>query len=169
MQWLPETSPSHRNHSVIAMARRAQRKDSVSCAHKILVVDDEANARNALAALLRDEGFDVETATGGAEALAKVSACRPEILITDLDMPGMDGTELVIELQKLSDPPLVMVMTSFGQPSKALSALRAGASDYLTKPIRFEELLMVVAKMLRMHDMQREIAWFRRREPAFPQ
>jgi CheY-like chemotaxis protein len=139
----------------------------VSTPRKVLVVDDESNARNALAELLRDEGFDVETAKHGAEALDKVPTFGPEVLITDLEMPGMDGIELVSQLQTVSDAPLVLVMTSFGQPAKALSALRAGATDYLTKPIRFDELLVVLAKAFRLHDMQREIAWLRQREPAY--
>jgi DNA-binding response OmpR family regulator len=78
----------------------------------------------------------------------------------------MDGVELVKQLRSLSDAPLVMVMACYGQSPKALCALRAGAADYLTKPIRFDELLVVLAKVIRLHDMEREIAWLRRREPA---
>jgi len=131
---------------------------------KLLVVDDESNARNALAELLRDEGFEVETANDGFDALGKVARFHPHVVITDLDMPGLDGVELVVRVRTAVDPPSVIGITSFGESTRAVFALRAGATDYLTKPIRFDELLAVLATAIRMHDMEREIAWHRERE-----
>ena len=136
----------------------------MSSPRKLLVVDDESNARNALAELLRDEGFEVETAIHGVDALDKAARFHPHVVITDLDMPGLDGVELVVRVRTAADPPSVIGITSFGESTRALSALRAGATDYLTKPIRFDELLAVLATAIRMHDMEREIAWHRERE-----
>ena len=81
---------------------------------RILVVDDEVNARTALAELLRDEGFDVETAADAFKALGKYEAFAPHVVVTDLKMPGMDGIELVKKLRAEAEPPAVVVMTAFG-------------------------------------------------------
>ena len=110
---------------------------------RILVVDDEVNARTALAELLRDEGYEVETAADAFKALGKLEAFTPDAVVTDLKMPGMDGIELVKKVRAADDPPAVVVMTAFGEVSSAIEAMRAGAAEYLTKPINFEELLVV--------------------------
>jgi len=130
---------------------------------RILVVDDEANARTALAELLRDEQFDVETAGDAFKALGKLEAFAPHIVITDLKMPGMDGIELVTKLRAMDDPPAVIVMTAFGAVDTAINAMRAGAEEYLTKPLNFDELVVVVNKVLANHEMRRETAQLRKR------
>jgi DNA-binding NtrC family response regulator len=130
---------------------------------RILVVDDEANARSALAELLRDEGLDVETAADAFKALGKVAAFAPHVVITDLKMPGMDGIELVKKLRTLEDPAAVIVMTAFGAVDSALEAMRSGAEEYLTKPLNFDELLVVVDKVLANQALRRETAQLRRR------
>src|SRR5262249_24066099 len=86
----------------------------ISRSGRILVVDDEVNARTALAELLRDEGFEVETAADAFKAMGKYDAFTPHIVVTDLKMPGMDGIELVKKLRAMEDPPSVIVMTAFG-------------------------------------------------------
>jgi len=130
---------------------------------RILVVDDEVNARTALAELLRDEGFDVETAADAFKALGKLDGFSPHIVVTDLKMPGMDGIELVKRLKALDDPPAVVVMTAFGAVNSAVEAMRAGASEYLTKPINFEELLVVIDKVLEHIELRRETRHLRAR------
>ncbi|MGE5186463.1 MAG: sigma-54-dependent transcriptional regulator, partial [Acidobacteriota bacterium] len=130
---------------------------------RILVVDDEVNARTALAELLRDEGFEVETAADAFKALGKYEAFSPHIVITDLKMPGMDGIELVKKLRANEDPPAVVVMTAFGAVSSAVDAMRAGAAEYLTKPINFDELLVVVDKVMEHLQLKRETRQLRAR------
>src|SRR6185295_17361238 len=98
---------------------------------RILVVDDEVNARTALAELLHDEGFDVETAADAFKALGKYETFAPEVVITDLKMPGMDGIELVKRIRAAEEPAAVVVMTAFGAVQTAVDAMRAGAADYL--------------------------------------
>src|ERR1700742_3194828 len=104
---------------------------------RILVVDDEVNARTALAELLRDEGYEVEMAADAFKALGKFEAFSPHVVVTDLKMPGMDGIELVKKLRASDEAPAVVVMTAFGAVQTAVDAMRAGAADYLTKPLDF--------------------------------
>jgi DNA-binding NtrC family response regulator len=121
-----------------------------------LVVDDEVNARTALAELLRDEGFEVETAADAFKALGKYESFTPHVVVTDLKMPGMDGIELVKKIKAFEDPAALVVMTAFGAVSSAVDAMRAGAADYLTKPINFDELLVVLDKVLAEQALRRE-------------
>ena len=107
---------------------------------RILVVDDDENMRAALGEALGRLNFDVETASGGEEALRKVEANPPSLLITDIRMPKMDGLEL-LEKVKLgfSDIPVIM-MTAYGSVETSVDAMRKGASDYLLKPFSSEVL-----------------------------
>ncbi|HEY6555680.1 MAG TPA: sigma-54 dependent transcriptional regulator [Polyangiaceae bacterium] len=129
---------------------------------RILVVDDEANARSALSELLRQEGYDVQASADGFKALAQVEEFAPDLVVTDLKMPGMDGVEL---LKKLHDdePELpVVVMTAFGAVETAVAAMRSGATDYLQKPLNVDELLVVVERALELLRLRREASALRR-------
>jgi DNA-binding NtrC family response regulator len=128
-----------------------------------LVVDDEVNARTALAELLRDEGYEVETAADAFKALGKYESFLPHVVVTDLKMPGMNGIELVEKLRSRDDAPAIVVMTAFGAVQTAVDAMRAGASDYLTKPLDFEELLVVLDKVLETEHLRREAKQLRAR------
>src|SRR4051794_5841526 len=123
---------------------------------RILVVDDEANARTALAELLRDEGYAVETAGDGFKALGKIADFDPEIVLTDLKMPGMDGLELLRKLRAEDEERVVVVMTAFGAIESAVSAMKEGAADYLAKPINFTELTLVLQRELERLRLRRE-------------
>jgi DNA-binding NtrC family response regulator len=124
---------------------------------RILVVDDEVNARTALAELLRDEGFEVETAADAFKALGKYESFSPHVVVTDLKMPGMDGIELVKKIRGGEDPAEVVVMTAFGAVQTAVDAMRAGATDYLTKPLDFDVLLVVVDRVFAHANLKREM------------
>src|SRR6478609_5916408 len=91
---------------------------------RILIVDDEANARTALAELLRDEGYAVETAGDGFKALPKLDDFAPDLLLTDLKMPGMDGIELMRKTQERSPDTVTVVMTAYGAVDTAVAAMR---------------------------------------------
>jgi DNA-binding NtrC family response regulator len=127
------------------------------------VVDDEVNARTALAELLRDEGYDVETAADAFKALGKYESFAPEVVVTDLKMPGMDGIELVKKIRGAEDPAAVIVMTAFGAVASAVEAMRAGAAEYLTKPLNFDELLVVLGKVFQQQALHREARQLRQR------
>jgi two-component system response regulator HydG len=128
---------------------------------RILVVDDEGNARTALAEILRQEGFAVETAADGFKALARMDEFTPDLVLTDLKMPGMDGVELLGKVRDLDAEVPVVVMTAFGAVETAVSAMRAGAADYLTKPLNTDELLVVLERALEHRRLRGETAALR--------
>jgi DNA-binding NtrC family response regulator len=131
--------------------------------NRILVVDDEANARTALAELLRDEGYTVETAGDGFKALGKVEEFEPDIVLTDLKMPGMDGLELLRKLRAENEERVVVVMTAFGAIESAVAAMKEGAADYLAKPINVTELSLVLKRELERLRLRREAGLLRAR------
>ncbi|WP_437955504.1 sigma-54 dependent transcriptional regulator [Sorangium sp. So ce119] len=113
---------------------------------RVLVVDDEASARSGLEKLLRQEGYAVDAAADGAEALEIAAERPPDVVVTDLKMPRMDGMALLGRLRE-QDPSLpVIVVTAFGDVTSAVQAMRAGAEDYLTKPVDFDALLLSIER-----------------------
>ena len=115
---------------------------------RILVVDDEASARSGLEKLLRQEGYTVDAAADGPSALEIAADRPPDLVVTDLKMPGMDGVELLQRL-RVQDPDLpVLVVTAFGDVGSAVNAMRAGAEDYLTKPVDFDALVLSIERAL---------------------
>jgi two-component system response regulator HydG len=129
---------------------------------KILVVDDEATARSGLAKLLEQEGYPVLLAADGEEALASVAENAPGLIITDLKMPNMDGMELLKKLGEQGVETPAIVTTAFGDVTTAVAAMRAGAEDYLTKPIDFDALLLVVERTLARDELKSEAENLRR-------
>ncbi len=119
---------------------------SASVHKRVLVVDDDAGARLVLGELLCGAGFTVETAESGASALKKVHEHPPDIIFTDLHMPGMDGIELCSALQALDADLPVVILTAFEDVPSAVKGLRAGAVDYLMKPVEFEAVLLSVQR-----------------------
>jgi DNA-binding NtrC family response regulator len=130
---------------------------------RILVVDDDVASRTALHDLLTDEGYEVELAQDGFKALTKLGELPPDLVITDQKMPGMDGLELLRQLTSRDDSVPVVMVTAFGAVKYAVEALRAGAYDYLTKPVDFDELLAVVERALRYRILRVESSNLRRR------
>ncbi|MGZ5971214.1 MAG: sigma-54-dependent transcriptional regulator, partial [Polyangiales bacterium] len=129
---------------------------------RVLVVDDEASARSGLEKLLRQEGYAVDVAPGGAEAL-EIAADHPvDVVVTDLKMPGMDGVELMKRLRAAENQLPVIVVTAFGDVTSAVTAMRAGANDYLTKPVDFDALLLSIERALEARDLRIEAEGLRR-------
>ena len=129
---------------------------------RILVVDDEASARSGLQRLLEDEGFTVDVAADGPSALAIAAESSPDVVVTDLRMPGMDGVELMNRLHESHRDVPVIVATAFGDVSSAVAAMRGGAEDFLTKPIDFDTLLVVVDRAIKRREMRVETENLRR-------
>jgi DNA-binding NtrC family response regulator len=130
---------------------------------KILIVDDEEPARQGLAALLARWGYDVDEAADGQEALAKAAAGLPAVVISDLVMPKMDGLELLRALK--TDVPFasVILLTGQGSIDTAVTAMREGAYDYLTKPVDVARLRLLIPKAAERGEALREVALLRRK------
>ena len=107
---------------------------------RILIADDEEAARRGLGQILTEDGYEVFLASDGEEALRLVAQESPDILLTDLRMPGMDGHELLNRVRQGYPDMTVVIMTAHGTIRSAVQALQEGAEDYLTKPIDVEEL-----------------------------
>ncbi len=113
---------------------------------RILIVDDEANARAALSEILREEGYTTETAADGFKALGKLEEFAPDVVLTDLKMPGLDGIGLMEKAMATESEATFVVMTAFGSISSAVEAVKKGAYNYLTKPLDFQALSVVVER-----------------------
>jgi two-component system, NtrC family, response regulator HydG len=114
----------------------------------ILLVDDEASNLESLERILLKEGLDVLRAPGGKEALDIVRKRRVDLVLTDLMMPGMTGVDLLKAVRQLSAETEVVVMTAYGSVENAVEAMREGAYDFLTKPLKRAHVLAVVGKVI---------------------
>jgi len=122
--------------------------------NRILVVDDEKEIRDfLLKTLTRLKGYDVELAENGEEALKKIEKGNFDLVLTDLKMPDPDGLQLVTEIGKSKPEILTVLMTGHGTIDSALEAMKRGASDYLTKPLNLNEMMVRLEKVL--EDRQR--------------
>jgi len=122
-------------------------------AHKILVVDDEEIIRDSLCYILEKEGYDVDKAENGKIAYDKMIANHFDLVITDIEMPVMRGTELLEKIKTLNVQTSVIVITAFGSLETAITALRNGASDYILKPVEFDELLIKTKRLFEVRDL----------------
>ena len=107
---------------------------------KVLVIDDEPSILRALRINLTARNYDVSTASDGATGLAAVSRDRPDVLILDLGLPDMDGTDVIHGVRGWTSTPII-VLSVWGQEHQKVAALDAGADDYVTKPFGMDELL----------------------------
>src|SRR5262245_4958375 len=107
-------------------------------ADAILVADDEPGVRESLAEVLRDAGYEVESAADGRAAVAALEERDFAVIVTDLRMPGADGLAVLRRAREISPQTLVVVMTAHASVETAVEALRSGASDYLLKPVLFD-------------------------------
>lgn len=112
----------------------------------ILVVDDEPLQREIMKTILEGEGYQVQTAASGAEALAQMKKSPADLVLTDLKMTGMDGLELLAAIPRGPVPPPVIIITAHGTIDSAVEAVRSGAFDYLTKPLDKNKILLAVRK-----------------------
>ena len=119
---------------------------------RALVVDDEATILEFLGMGLGYEGFTVETAMDGPAALAAADKFRPDVVILDVMLPGLDGIEVCRRLRARGDVAIIM-LTAKGEVDERIVGLDAGADDYLPKPFRFQELLARIRAVLRRRDI----------------
>ena len=125
------------------------------------MVDDETDVRHGLADLLRAEGYVVETARDGFKALPKLKTFLPDLLLTDLLMPGMDGLALVRKAHEIDPEAIAVVMTGHANVDTAIAAMRQGVTDYLIKPVHLEQLIRVARPELDRRRARRAAAILR--------
>ncbi len=130
---------------------------------KILIVDDEANARTALQELLREEGYDVASAADPFKALGKIEETIPEVVLTDVRMPGMDGISFMEKVRANWPDVVFVVMTAFGSIDAAVEAVKRGAENYLQKPLDLAVLSAVVERAFEKARLLREMQSLRSR------
>ena len=123
---------------------------------KILVVDDEDIIRESLSYILKKENYEVDEAANGKIAYQLLKETSYDLVITDIEMPEMKGIELLDEIKKMNLQTNTIVITAYGSVETAIAALRSGASDYILKPIEFDELLIKVKKLFEVRDLHLE-------------
>ena len=124
---------------------------------RILVVDDEESLRRVTQMQLEELGYDVTTAADGSEAIELAGEVRPALVITDLKMPGVSGLEALKQIRGEHPETIVIVITAFGTVETAVEAMKAGAYDYITKPIDYEQLGLIVNRAMEHHRLVQEI------------
>jgi DNA-binding NtrC family response regulator len=123
----------------------------------ILIVEDEVNMARTLAKILRRRGFTVDVAGNGHEALAAMGGADFDVVVTDLNMPGMDGMTLLSKMKERELSPVTLVLTGHGTIQSAVEAMRLGAWDYLIKPCHPDDLLLKVQQALETRDLRRQV------------
>ncbi|MFG0260565.1 MAG: sigma-54-dependent transcriptional regulator [Phycisphaerales bacterium JB041] len=122
----------------------------------VLVVDDKEMMRDSVGSSLRRAGFDVVTSDRAQAAVERIAQKRPDVVITDLKMPGMTGLELLEKIREIDDEVPVVLMTAFGTIETAVEAMRLGAFDYITKPFEGDELIITVKRAVAHARIVRE-------------
>jgi len=123
---------------------------------KILVVDDEESHRIMLRAVLSEDGYAVTEAADGTDAIMAVEKEAFDVILLDIRMTNMDGIEALTEIRKISPLVPVLIMTAYASVKTAVEALKAGAFDYLTKPLDIEELKILIEKALEHYHLRTE-------------
>ena len=123
---------------------------------KILLVEDVQDVRESIKLQLEDEGYEVIEAESGNEALALAESSVFDIVLTDVMIPGINGIELVQQMNQLASRPVMVVMTGYGSVEMAVNAIKAGAFDFLSKPFSVDVLSATVASALRVKSLQDE-------------
>lgn len=123
---------------------------------RILVVDDEPSMREFLDIMLSNDGYGVNAAASGEEGYEMFRVLEPELVITDVKMPGMSGLDLIKKIRSVNTTVPVIVITAFASAEDALRAVREGAYDYLSKPFQIDDLRIIIRNALEVQRLRRE-------------
>jgi DNA-binding NtrC family response regulator len=129
--------------------------------HKILVVDDEQLIRWSLEQSLKKQGYEVTTAASGEDALRVLREETPDLMLLDIQLPGMNGMDVLEKVKDLEEDIIVIMLTALGVLETAVKAMRMGAYDYINKPFNLDELAIVIKKALETGELKREVAQLR--------
>ena len=129
--------------------------------NKILVVDDEHLIRWSLEQNLKKQGYDVSTAGNGEDALRLIREEQPDLVLLDIQLPGISGIEVLDKIKDHDEDIIVIMVTAHGGLETAVNAMRLGAHDYVSKPFNLDELGIIIKKALETSDLKREVARLR--------
>jgi DNA-binding NtrC family response regulator len=135
---------------------------SATNGERVLIVEDEPSTRLGLTELVRTWGFTTDSAADGEEALQRITAFRPSIIISDLVMPRMGGLELLRALKDDGGDFTIVILTAQGSVETAVEAIKEGAYDYLTKPVETQRLKILLDKIVERQDTLREVKSLRK-------
>ena len=124
---------------------------------KLLLIDDEPDILRVLSMSLKADGYNVFTAQNGAEGIAVFEKEKPDIVITDIKMPGMDGIEVLKNIKELNVDTEVIIITGHGDIENAIEALKHGASDFINKPVRDEALAIALGRAREKFDIKQQL------------
>jgi DNA-binding NtrC family response regulator len=122
---------------------------------RVLIVDDEASARDTIADLLTEEGYTVATAASGNHALKLLEQSPFDLIISDLIMPQMDGIAFTKSIKALGIDSPIIVITGFATIEHAVESMKAGAYDFITKPFNFDQIKITIEKALETKRLQK--------------
>ncbi|MEK7741769.1 MAG: sigma-54 dependent transcriptional regulator, partial [Nitrospirota bacterium] len=128
---------------------------------KILIVEDEKSMREVLGILLEGEGYDVTLAAGGIDGISLLNKDIFDMVITDINMPKVNGFEILKKVRETSPDTLVIMITAFGTTESAIEAMQLGAYDYIHKPFKIDEIRLVVKKALEKRKLSEEVSILR--------
>lgn len=115
---------------------------------KVLLVDDAAFMRMRCAKLLTENGYSVDEAENGQEAVEKYQAIKPDLVLMDITMPVMDGLAAVTEIRKIDPDAKIVMCSALGQQNTVMSAIKAGAKDFIVKPYQPEKILSTIKRFI---------------------
>jgi len=115
---------------------------------KVLIVDDDAELRENLSEILKGAEYDTDMASSGSEALGKITAGDFDVVLLDLMMPGISGMDVLNEIRKIKPKTKIIMITAFATIENAVNAIKKGASDYISKPFKIDELITTVRRVL---------------------
>ncbi len=129
---------------------------------RVLVVDDEESYRHMLSVILEKEGYEVETAKDGREALEKIEVGLFSEVLCDIRMPGMDGIQFLREAKKIQDDSTIIMMSAYGTLDTAVEAMKLGAYDYISKPFKPDEIVLTLKKSEERESLRKENIYLRK-------
>ncbi len=121
----------------------------------ILVTEDDAKMRNGLVEILKEEGYNVDSVENGQKGLEKIREKDYDVVLTDLIMPAMGGMELLRNIKQIRPMTSVIIITAFGTIENAVEAIKVGASDYITKPFKIDEVQTKIRQVLAEREFDR--------------
>ncbi len=124
---------------------------------KVMVIDDDAFVLELLSEFLANSGYDVLTIDSGEAALEQIKTASPDVALVDFKLPGMDGLETIRRINEMSSDTVTIIMTGFPTLDSSIMALKLGASDYILKPFKLDEVSLSLQKAVRERRMKSEM------------